>query len=102
MMSIYWNDQRISSDKKLKKIGAPKGVPLRIVQKKLPIDNIQGVSACPQEVDPLSQEKGVVKMSCGHKIGRTSLMKIVNDAIREKKAKVTCPLVLYCQEWSFE
>jgi hypothetical protein len=40
MMSIYWENKRISAKRKFRTLGAPKGETLTIIQKKLPIDNI--------------------------------------------------------------
>ena len=72
-MSIFWKNIRITQRKKLNQYGAPKGVPLEIVQHKLPIDNLEGVICSMEEKDPLNKKAGVVQMSCGHRVGRESI-----------------------------
>ena len=39
---------------KLKALGAPFGVPLRIIQKKLPINDVEGIKVKMEEVDSLT------------------------------------------------
>ena len=50
-----------------------------------------------KEKDPLNNKAGVVQMSCGHRVGRESIFKIIRAAIADKKVKITCPLVLNCK-----
>ena len=45
MMSIYHENRRISAKMRLKALGVPKEEPMRIVQKKMPLNNIEGVKA---------------------------------------------------------
>jgi len=54
MMSVYWGNKRISAKTKLKALGASKEEPLPIIQKKLPICNIDGVKAYMEETDALT------------------------------------------------
>lgn len=86
---------------RLKALGVPKEEPMRIVQKKMPLNNIEGVKAYMQETDLLTGEKGVAKMSCGHKVGRKHLISIVRKTLANKQIKVKCPLAIDCQKWDW-
>jgi hypothetical protein len=54
-----------------------------------------------EESDSLTGEKGVIKMSCKHKVGRQHLISIVKTALVNKKIDVTCPLAIGCKRWEW-
>lgn len=61
------------------------GTELKIVQGKIDIAEVSAIIADANGIDPLTDEVGTAKMSCGHHIGKDSMTALIRSLISSNK-----------------
>lgn len=85
-MSLYYEGSKITKTKKLSELNiVVPGAKLKVIQTKIDIADVPNIIADIHGEDPLTDEKGVAKMSCGHYIGRDSMTALIRSLISENK-----------------
>jgi hypothetical protein len=76
---------------KLSSLNIVVGTQLKIIQSKADIAEVSAVIAYANGIDPLTDEVGTAKMSCGHHIGKDSMTMLIRSLIFSNKYEIRCP-----------
>jgi hypothetical protein len=106
-MSLYYVGIKIENHTKLSDINIVVGTQLKIIQTKAHISELTDVIVDIQGIDMISLERGVAKMTCGHKIGRDTMVSFIRSLISTNKFEIRCPYPdgngMICMAiWSFK
>jgi hypothetical protein len=80
-MSVIYEGTVIGNNKKLSDLSIVTGKNLVIRQDKIAVAEVANIIADAEGIDPISEEKGVAKMCCGHGIGRDTMTALIRSLI---------------------
>ena len=90
-MSLYYEGVKLTKTKKLSELTIVVGTQLKIIQTKIDISEVSAIIVDSNGIDPLTDEVGTAKMSCGHHIGKDSMTVLIRSLISSNKFQIRCP-----------
>jgi hypothetical protein len=84
-MSVKYEGSVIGNNRKLSDLNIVTGKNLVLDQDKIAVAEVANIIADAEGIDPISEEKGVAKMCCGHGIGRDTMTVLIRSLISANK-----------------
>jgi hypothetical protein len=97
-MTLEIHGRRIKDDQCIGELLTLKDV---ITQGKIPLGEISNIEFLSQIEDEISLEKGVIRMPCGHLMGRQSILSLLECVANEGRWEIFCPFEGCGREWDY-
>lgn len=97
-MILEIKEKRIKDDDCLGNLLTLKDV---IKQSKIPLGEVSNIEFLSKIEDEISLEKGVIRMPCGHFMGRQSIISLLECVANEGRWEIFCPFEDCGKEWDY-